>query len=822
MKNADELLKRILLNMKYDPKMSLNENRNVILSEQSINVGGYYVSYDNEYNRVKIESPSDNTYYWDPSGKWYKSTYYLGNEDNTDLDPTKDSKVISVLSNVFKKSGIGSNFYIKNKEQGDKFRQWIIKKDPSFATSIDLSKSGPFNNEYINKAWAKYGNQYKEQIKVNKPISSDDKQTQSVVADLKSKGFDASGAMSMNHAYALAAVRATKKLTDKISANMGGSTFTLHSVCVKKVGSTCAPGTYLTVDSFNLDMVNKINKLKDSSSEGWKPQQYVFLQNFYFDWGKIMNDLNTTFKSDKNSYSSELFPDGWWNWFTTYWGMGPGGFTSGGNLNDIKTHPEPQNVKVTDKNKYEKGYTMWSTEFLHDAASFVEMGTLILGLIPSPLSPILLGISTGAGLADAGVYFAEGDKYMGSMMLALEIIPGGEFYKVFKGSKTATKLGREGTMELLENGAKKTLKGSDEIAFQQLKQELKVVAPELAKGVQKQIVKNVTENLVQNFIKVVKGMSPLNMLKTFFNVLGIIWKSSGTIPQLTIKLGGTVWGVDQLYLAAFGRDEDRQNSDIRKLYYMIKGEGLPEEEELVKVLAEAQKYTDPEKLGTVTSEIVKQGKIDEYIKNHILSSYNKNVKNKKPGYSGSGKEITIPTPTIDEVISGNKIIYYGMSGEEILKIKKYLKTNYGSYLDPKIEKTINNPNFDDDFYDVLKDFQGNVLPTNFEIKPKEYGYIGNETYSLIIKSPIGKLKTKTIKDITYDELEKTKDKFNFYIWSLRTNKWVSSSFDEFRNASKEGVKVTYSPKVNLEVNNQLASKDINQNKQKGFRFRSPK
>jgi len=163
-----------------------------------------------------------------------------------------------------------------------------------------------------------------------------------------------------------------------------------------------------------------------------------------------------------------------------------------------------------------------------------------------------------------------------------------------------------------------------------------------------------------------------------------------------------------------------------------------------------------------------------------------------------------------------------MSGEEILKIKKYLKTNYGSYLDPKIEKTINNPNFDDDFYDVLKDFQGNVLPTNFEIKPKEYGYIGNETYSLIIKSPIGKLKTKTIKDITYDELEKTKDKFNFYIWSLRTNKWVSSSFDEFRNASKEGVKVTYSPKVNLEVNNQLASKDINQNKQKGFRFRSPK
>ena len=163
-----------------------------------------------------------------------------------------------------------------------------------------------------------------------------------------------------------------------------------------------------------------------------------------------------------------------------------------------------------------------------------------------------------------------------------------------------------------------------------------------------------------------------------------------------------------------------------------------------------------------------------------------------------------------------------MSGDEILKIKKSLKTNYGSYLDPKIEKTINNPNFDDDFFDVLKDFQVNVLPNNFDIKPKEYGYIGNETYGLIIKNTIGKLPTKTIKDITYSEIEKTKDNYNFYIWSLRTNKWVSSSFDEFKNASKEGVKVTYSPKVNLEVNNQLPSKEINQNKQKGFRLRSPK
>lgn len=36
MKNADELLKRILLNMKYDSSKTLNENKNLVLSEQPI------------------------------------------------------------------------------------------------------------------------------------------------------------------------------------------------------------------------------------------------------------------------------------------------------------------------------------------------------------------------------------------------------------------------------------------------------------------------------------------------------------------------------------------------------------------------------------------------------------------------------------------------------------------------------------------------------------------------------------------------------------------------------------------------------------------
>jgi hypothetical protein len=741
MKNADELLKRILLNMKYDPKMSLNENRNVILSEQSINVGGYYVSYDKEYNRVKIDSPSGKTYYWDPSGKWYKSTYYLGNEDNTDLDPTKDSKVISVLSNVFKKSGIGSNFYIKNKEQGDKFRQWVIKKDPSFATSIDLSKSGPYNNEYISKAWVKYGNQYKEQLKANKPMSSDDKQTQSVIADLKSKGFDASGAMSMNHAYALATVRATKKLTDKISERIFGAGDSPYYVCVKKVGSTCSPGSYLITDTFNMEMAEKINSKKDQNNpEGLKPPQYTLLTNFYFDWGKIMNDLTNTFKRDKNAYNSVLFPDGWWNWFTTYWGTD--------NATQITLSQSPKNIKVPGGGGGYPSGGLTSSD-VHTFLTVVELGSMLLAFIPSPLSPVLWGISSAAGLADAATYYYEGDKYMGSMMLALEIIPGGELLKFFKGTKTAVKLGKEGSIELLEKGSKGTLEGNEKIVYKDLVAELKTIDKEIAQAAKKQIGKEIKENLTQNFIKATKNYSSIDKLKVFYQIIATVWKKIGSVPRMVISVGGTMVGIDKLYLALFGRDEDRQKSDIRKIYYIIQGKGLPKDEEINRLVGEAQKF-------------IKENGSDEMVAG-MIEVADKETLNKD---------------------------------DEFLR-NKY--ANKDQIIKPQDKKPL------------------------FSSDDSKYGFGDLTTGDTETKIT---LKTKTSKEvlqnIEFEKLNQNKDKYDFYIWSKRKNKWEVSNFNDFREASQLGDKVNYTPKVVLNVNNQLPPNTTNKNKQKGFRFRTSK
>lgn len=48
----------------------------------------------------------------------------------------------------------------KNREEGNKFREWVNDNYPGYAKREDLSRSGPYNNSYIKKAWDKYGRVY--------------------------------------------------------------------------------------------------------------------------------------------------------------------------------------------------------------------------------------------------------------------------------------------------------------------------------------------------------------------------------------------------------------------------------------------------------------------------------------------------------------------------------------------------------------------------------------------------------------------------------------------------------------------------------------
>jgi len=50
-------------------------------------------------------------------------------------------------------------FPFKTESEGNTFRSWVIKKDPTYAKSISLSATGKLN-DYVQKAWDKYGAEY--------------------------------------------------------------------------------------------------------------------------------------------------------------------------------------------------------------------------------------------------------------------------------------------------------------------------------------------------------------------------------------------------------------------------------------------------------------------------------------------------------------------------------------------------------------------------------------------------------------------------------------------------------------------------------------
>lgn len=81
-----------------------------------------------------------------------------GNEDGM---PESDSS--GDYSGVGGTDSGASGIPFTNKAEGDKFRAWVNDKYPDYARSIDLDRSGSFNNAYIKKAWDKYGSEYQSE-----------------------------------------------------------------------------------------------------------------------------------------------------------------------------------------------------------------------------------------------------------------------------------------------------------------------------------------------------------------------------------------------------------------------------------------------------------------------------------------------------------------------------------------------------------------------------------------------------------------------------------------------------------------------------------
>jgi hypothetical protein len=450
---------------------------------------------------------------------------------------------------------------------------------------------------------------------------------------------------------------------------------------------------------------------------------------------------------------------------------------------------------------YQSGVKFWELD-AHSVTTVVEIGTLLLGLIPSPLSPLLLGISTAAGLADAGLYFNEGDTYMGSMMLALEIIPGGELFSVLKKGKTVSKLGIEGTKEILQKGVKNELK--DQLAQQTYKnvtQELQgSLGKEIAQKAEKTIATRATTKRAEGFAK----LPFKQQLKAFSDIVELCWNAIGKIPQMILKVGGTTFTVDQLYLAINGRDESRQNSDIRRMYYWLKGyEGLtPEEkgkmieqeelsremEKAVKVLQNSMGSADKKQIANATIKVstgFDQSKLDAYLSDRVNKT--KQLKTNE-GIVNIG-EVVIPTPSEEDVKNGKAFYSFGMSGDTIAQIKRQFENNWGltfSESNYNLSNLGQNPNiFDMELLNAVVALQDQIIPKKLKKTLPEnepLGVIGPETLKVIRTMPKDMM-IKTKKLTPYDL---QKDQFNYFMYSPRIQEWKPITYEQYQDYYDQG------------------------------------
>jgi hypothetical protein len=195
----------------------------------------------------------------------------------------------------------------------------------------------------------------------------------------------------------------------------------------------------------------------------------------------------------------------------------------------------------------------------HDFLNTIEIASAVLGMFPTPLSPLFWGISTIAGVADAKLYFDEKDPYMGTLMMALSVIPGGELAKIFKSSKAFQKIGVEGLKKLIKSYKSGNLK----------KESVKYLKEFTNIFKQPSVIKEVNKGIIETSLLTLKNNLKKKSLKYLINFLIYLNKFSKGVKNITFKVGGTVFGIDKLYLIIFADNEEYFNSRQKNEYRAI-------------------------------------------------------------------------------------------------------------------------------------------------------------------------------------------------------------------------------------------------------------
>jgi hypothetical protein len=315
-------------------------------------------------------------------------------------------------------------------------------------------------------------------------------------------------------------------------------------------------------------------------------------------------------------------------------------------------------------------YNWLKTFDAHDWMTVIEMSSVIAASFSGPFAPIFLLIGGAAAAYDAHLYFKEGDPYMGTIMLGLSLIPGGWAKTIFKGSKVFRKRGVGGLINLIKKS-----KSGAKMTKEQLK-DLATFGVEFAKKssqVKEAMSKEVSKRLLTGLTK--KSQKFLANLILALNKLGVI-----KLSEIALTVGGTIYTFDKLYLYVF-RDSIFSNKEY--LDSRTKNDQRYWINSLLKYDKEVKEYL----VLTVTNgteTAIKKGvnlaevNTDESYKD-VIKLPSKEVKSKRQSNLNPPKFLV--SPTLDDVLSREKVIKKGQKGDSIIEIQKMLYSiGYNDYI----------------------------------------------------------------------------------------------------------------------------------------------
>ena len=360
----------------------------------------------------------------------------------------------------------------------------------------------------------------------------------------------------------------------------------------------------------------------------------------------------------------------------------------------------------------------------HDWLTFVDVAAGLLGLIPSPAAPILLGISTAACLADGGLYLYEDDDYMAGLVLSFCLIPAGELAamspriarSIAKGKKTALdtiKKGRElAKRKTLTNAEKAIVKQADE-----LMSELTQHSKKIANLTQKHFVTQFVANTLKTGGKVL------------FDTVLLLSKMSWSLGKLGFTIGGIYYTYDEVYLTLYGTDEEkmklRQDSSFYKLAQFLKDPKI--QERIAKEVGDY--FKKHEQMFKDNPDLLKQ--VDCTESERLAQEHQETMRRLEEKIKSENQMIS---PPIQDVLAGKidpktkkpYVIEFGQKGESVRKVQEMLDSlEYGLTLKGYNTKKVGvDGDFGDNTFDSVTLFQWNN-------ELEETGIVDSETMKLL-------------------------------------------------------------------------------------------